>query len=786
LRTGKVVEKMDFGDLEQLQAAYRHEAADLLTDLGGALLLLELDPHNSEVVNRVFRAMHTLKGSGASAGFRRLANFVHHVEEVFNRIRNKQLETTPELIDATLKACDCCEMLLELGGTDSDTPLPLETEVLAALRPFLPEMDKAVGKPKAAKTVSSAFCRYKIGFRPNREIFFSGTDPASLLLELIDLGEIEIRCDMSELSQCEEFDPEKCYLRWEVYLETNQPEEAVRAVFLFVEDDGEVSIEREEPAASRRSESKDIRFRGAAEQCFSALGFALEQCQTEDEKPGLATALRAAQTLISACKAHGHVGATAAAREVLNAVLAVQRDGVLDGGWLPKVSLLIVAAKKAVDSQTPAQIILPPVLAGNVEASPASEGVPGAAAASIRVGASKLDALMRLAGELLVVRGALPAFASRLAREESPKSMAKEMRDAGAKVSRLADDLQATVMSIRMMPVRQVFQRFPRLVRDLARSLDKNIELQVSGEDTELDKTMIDSIGDPLTHIIRNAADHGIESKADRERMGKSALARIDLSAYTRGSNVVIEVKDDGKGLDAGKLKRRAVEKGLLSESAVAAMDEQAAFKIILAAGFSTIDKVTDLSGRGVGMDVVRNSVEALHGVIQIQSEIGKGSCFRIELPASLLVSKGILVSVLGQEVVLPMESIRNMLKVPQSVIRSVHGQQIAPVRGAVFPLLSLARALSFGGTEDSKEDLSVAIIEAASGPYGLVVERFLGEVEVVIKPLSGVLAKVPEYVGAAIMGDGKTVLVVNIERLFSLQRPAALDLHDLPVALPT
>jgi len=564
---------------------------------------------------------------------------------------------------------------------------------------------------------------------------------------------------------------------------TNQPEDTVRAVFRFVEDDCDVSIEREAPAASTRTESKDARFRSAGEQCFSALRFALEQCQSGDEKQGLTTAQRAAQTLISAGKAHGHAGATAAAREILNTILVVQQGGILDAGWLLNVKLLIEAARKAVDSPATAPTASPAAPSGAAGASPAPEAAPGAAAPSIRVEAVKLDALMRLAGELLVARGALPAFADRIEREESPKSMAKEMRDAGAKVSRLADDLQATVMSIRMMPVRQVFQRFPRLVRDLARNLNKNIELQVSGEETELDKTVIDSIGDPLTHIIRNAADHGIESKADRAQKGKSAIGRIDLSAYTRGSTVVIEVKDDGKGLDAEKLKRRAVEKGLLGESAVAAMDEEAAFKIVLIAGFSTVDKVTDVSGRGVGMDVVRNGVEALRGNVHIQSEIGKGTCFRIELPASLLVSKGILVDVSGQEVVLPIETIRNMVKVPQSVIRTVQGQQIAPVRGTVFPLLSLAQALSFGHNQEMRPELAVAIIEAASGPYGLVVDHFLGEVEVVVKPLSGVLARVPEYVGAAIMGDGKTVLVVNTERLLSLQRFSAMAQNDLPAA---
>jgi two-component system chemotaxis sensor kinase CheA len=771
---------MDFGDLEQLQASFRHEADDLLTDLGDALLLLEQDPQNADVVNRVFRAMHTLKGSGASAGFRRLANFVHHVEEVFNRIRNRQLESSPELIDATLKACDCCVMLMDLGSTDSDALLPLEIEVLAAIRPFLPEKDKAAGKSPPAKIAASGPARYKIGFRPNREIFFSGTDPASLLLELTDLGKMEIRCDTGDLLQAAEFDPEKCYLRWEVCVETSHPEDAVRAVFLFVEDDCEVSIEKQEPVFSAPTDSKDARFRGAGEQCFSALGFALEQCRSGDEKQGLANAHRAAQTLISAGKAQGHAAATAAADEILAAILVVQQGAILDGGWLLNVKLLIEAARKAVDSSATATVqpASSPTLAKAAEVSPAPEAATGAAAPSIRVDAVKLDALMRLAGELLVARGALPAFAERvelIAREESPKSMAKEMRDAGAKVSRLADDLQATVMSIRMMPVRQVFQRFPRLVRDLARNLDKSIELHVSGEETELDKTVIESIGDPLTHIIRNAADHGIESKADRAQNGKSAVGRIDLSACTRGSTVVIEVKDDGKGLDPDKLKRRAVEKGLLSQAVVAAMDEEAAFKIILVAGFSTVDKVTDVSGRGVGMDVVRNGVEALHGAVHIQSEIGKGTRFRIELPASLLVSKAIRVAVSGHEVVLPIATIRNMVKIPKSVVRTVQGQQIAPVRGTVFPMLWLAHALSFDRMEERRAELAVAIIEAASGPYGLVVDHFLGEVEIVVKPLNGVLAKVPEYVGAAIMGDGKTVLVVNTERLFTLQRSAAI-----------
>jgi two-component system chemotaxis sensor kinase CheA len=767
---------MDFGDLEQLQSSYRHEAADLLADLGDALLLLEQDPQNLELVNRIFRAMHTLKGSGASAGFRRLANFVHHIEEVFNRIRNHQLQTSAELIDATLKACDCCALLLDLGSSTSEEPLPLETEVLTAIRPFLPEPGKAATKPKGAAGKQTR-SRYKIEFHPHREIFFSGTDPASLLLELADLGPTEVRCDAAELASCEDFDPEQCYLRWEISVETDQPESAVRSIFQFVEDDCAVKIDREELASSR-TESKYQNFRSATDQCFLALGMALEQWLPDDEDGAFGAAHRAAQTLVFACRAHGHSAALAASQLLLDEIVATQLAGASDGHWPEKIQKLMDAAQLAaetrgVDAVEASPESLPESLPV-AKAADAAIAVDGAAARSIRVDSAKLDALMRLAGELLVARGALPSFVERLRSQESPKSLAAEMRDAGAKISRLADDLQATVMSIRMLPARQVFQRFPRLVRDISRSLDKNIELHVSGEETELDKTVIESIGDPLTHIIRNAADHGIESNAERAAKGKSAAGRIDLCAYTRGSDVVIEVRDDGKGLDAEKLKRRAVEKGLYSEAAVAAMDEAAAFKIIMAAGFSTVDKVTDLSGRGVGMDVVRNSVEALNGVIHILSEAGKGTCFRIELPASMLVTKGILVAAAGQQFLLPMGAIRNMVRISSSSIRHVKGQPIAHIRGAVLPVLSLAKSLCCDEDHLTEEELSAAVIETASGAYSLIVDRFLGEVEVVIKPLGGVLAQVPEYIGAAIMGDGKTALVVNTERLFQLQSSGA------------
>lgn len=791
---------MDSGDMHELQAAFRNEAADLLSDLGDALLLLEQDQDNVEVVNRIFRAMHTLKGSGASAGFRRLAGFVHHIEDVFNRIRNRQLEASPELIDATLKACDCCALLLALDTTDVETPVPLEAEVLIAVRHYLPhsaDLTEKLRNTSEQLVAVPAISTYRLQFHPHREVFFSGTDPATLLLELTDLGKLDVVCDPSALFLTEEFDPEQCYLRWAAVLTTDQPERTVREVFQFVEGDCEVLIERDQPAAVDNEEGVDIQFQLAAASCFSALELAVGQCAAGEEQ-GLATACRLARTMVSACEGRDQ-RTVALSQELLDAFLRIPENDVLrKDGWLTNIAGILEALRRvacihAPLSSSPDKGLISPSVTVKMRASDLQIPEKASGTQSIRVDSAKLDALIRLAGELLIARGALPSFAGRIEQHISSTSvpepsLVKEMRDAGAKVSRLAEDLQATVMSIRMMPVRQVFQRFPRLVRDIARALDKHIELEVSGEETELDKTVIDSIGDPIMHIIRNAADHGIESRAERLRKGKPAAGRIHLSAFTRGTNVNIEIRDDGKGLDPDKLKRRAVDKGLMTESEVASMDEQSALKIILEAGFSTVDEVTDLSGRGVGMDVARASVEALRGAIHISSERDRGTCFRIELPASLLVSKGILVALSGQQVVLPMETIRTMVKVPRSLLRTFHGQHMIPVRGSVYPLLSLAEALAFGSTTGVRTEtindaapspmLAIGLIETSAGPYALLVDRFIGEIELVIKPLSGVLAHMQEYIGASIMNDGSTVLVVNTERLFSLRSAETVEQH--------
>jgi two-component system chemotaxis sensor kinase CheA len=387
------------------------------------------------------------------------------------------------------------------------------------------------------------------------------------------------------------------------------------------------------------------------------------------------------------------------------------------------------------------------------------------AAASIRVDQEKLDRLMRSAGELLVARNAFPILAKRLALEHGLSAMGKEVKDAGDQISHIADDLQAAVMSIRMMPIRTVFQRFPRMVRDICRAQGKEVELLLEGEDTELDKTVIEQIADPLVHLVRNAADHGIESPEVRAQTGKPRAGKVTLKAYNKENNVVIEVHDDGRGMDPVRLKQKAIEKGLITSSAAEAMNDPAALELIFLPGFTTAENVTDISGRGVGMDVVRSNIRKLHGTTRLESHLGGGSKITITLPASLMVSKGILVEANGEEYVFPMESVVQMVRLPRDQIHRHEQAHFATFRNEVYPVLRLAD--HFASEPQPGEivwpaEVAMAIVQTQQERVGVAVDRFISDVEVIVKPMGRDFANIPAFEGATIMGDGRVALVIN------------------------
>lgn len=922
---------------EKLRANFREEARELLTELDEAILALEAQPDDTDLIGRIFRAVHTIKGSGSTAGLKEIAGFTHKLEEVFNEAREGRLSITPAITDLTLEACDLIGQLL---GTDQPQTLaPEMAQLTARLAQVLPATSGAValGAPAQPKPETASRQRFDIFFRPNPEIFYTGNDPVNVLSELVSLGDCQVRAQLAGVPVLDGLEAEKCYLAWEIDLVTDRPESHLKEIFAFVEEGGEVRIQlaavKEAPAWRNQTAFPPASLRDFFEESQEQLVsmeeslLALETCRdsrdlvnalfrglhnlkgnagvllSEKERSlpprhpllyiqrvghateSLVDQLRSAEVILLdddqvellfasfdllkrqvaaffqerlepvidegllrklGLKAETFAEAKAVAtpsdthdewvlffqtaaqcheamRQALDlaesdpaarpataktylrlarTLLAATRckDLVDLSGLLEKQVASIeapLAAKQTVPAETWAALRdgLPRLTAGLRQLEVHRPGAPAATAAvevdkprkagppktaasapqastSIRVDQDKLEKLLRVAGELLVARTVLPTLARKVAALDGQSGLAQEVRDAGAQISRIANDLQSTVMAIRMLPLKSVFQKFPRMIRDVAHAMGKEINFTTRGDDTELDKTVLEQIGDPLMHLVRNAVDHGIEKPEERQARGKPPQGQIKIAACNEGTQVVIRISDDGQGLDAAYLKRKAVEKRVISAAEAQAMSDAQAYLLIFAAGFSTAEKVTDVSGRGVGMDVVRTNLNHLHGTIEIDTRLHQGTTFTIKLPASLMVSKGVLLRANDQEFILPMGQIRDLVKIPRRQIATFNQQKIAQVRGKIYPLASLQEILGEGprlksGPDtapppDEEDECSVAIIQNHDQHFGLVVDRFESEVEIIVKPLTDTLGELKTYLGAAIMGDGRLVLVLN------------------------
>ncbi len=532
------------------------------------------------------------------------------------------------------------------------------------------------------------------------------------------------------------------------------------------------------PPATAVSAS-DTAFRNTSSQCIESIAgcFRLLEDLNKPTAPDTAhiweTYLRGLKTLSAAAKYRSFTELEEpVAKQLLILDAAIRTDRGLSSedrsrltdAFQKMVSVVEGPSPKSALAESPRTAVEPPLAAGTRVDRTAAPG----SASTIRIEQNKLDRLMRVVGELLVARGAFPLLLQKLNDGADGRTIVRDLKEAGSNISRISDELQTTVMSIRMLPMKTVFQKIPRLVRDLARSLGKEVQLVVEGEGIELDKTILEQIGDPLVHVIRNSVDHGIEMPEERVARGKEPSGRLTLRAFHETGGVAIEITDDGKGLDAGALKRKAVDRGLLTADAAAAMTEDAAFQLVFLPGLSTAAKVTDISRRGVGMDVVRSNVRNLQGTIEIRSKQGAGTTLRIKLPTSLMISKGILLEAGAQQYILPLSAIRDMVKLPPEAVHRYQGQALAQVRGTIYSIFSLSNLLGLAPVQVLSRDpaatpeVSVAIVEAGAVRYGLVVDKFLTEVEVLVKPLAGGLERCKEFQGAAIMGDGSVVLVLN------------------------
>ncbi|HDR46546.1 MAG TPA: chemotaxis protein CheA, partial [Geoalkalibacter subterraneus] len=694
---------------EQPNDAFREEAYELLTELETALLMLEECPDDMELISRVFRAMHTIKGSGAMFGFDEISAFTHEIETVFDLVRNGEIAVTKEMVDLCLLARDQIKAMLDASVEEARVDGTRTEDLIHAFREFLPQQpadssqvgdsDAEVGASEDQPEVGRkpALKTYRIHFKPASDIFANGTNPLNLLRELGDLGEARVVAQVDEIAPLETLDPESCQVYWDIILTTAEDKDAIRDVFIFVEDDSEIRIEMIDDGGYFDDEES-----------HKLLGEIL--VERGDLKP------EDLERVLNSRKRLGD--------------LLVEQQLVQPG----QVEAA-VAEQQAVDRQR--------------QSRQGQEAV-----SSIRVPADRLDKLVDLVGELVTVQSRLSQTAA--GREDALLTSVAE------EVERLTEELRDITLNVRMLPIGSTFSKFKRLVRDLSRELGKEIELETSGADTELDKTVIEKLNDPLVHIIRNSIDHGIEMPEVRQVAGKPREGTVHLAAVHSGDSVIIEIRDDGKGLDRDAIRAKAIERGLLNEADD--LPDAELFQLIFAAGFSTAQNVTSVSGRGVGMDVVKRAIDALRGTIQIQSEKGRGTVTRVKIPLTLAIIESLLVKIEGDHYVLPLALVEECIELTRQEVADAHGRDLVRVRDQLVPYLPLR---CWFAIEGERPDIEQVVITKVNGHrVGLVVDHVIGEHQTVIKSLGRMYRDVEGISGATILGDGTVALIMDVPHL--------------------
>ena len=698
--------------IEQHIAAYREEAGELLAELETSLLDLEETPEDKDLIARVFRAMHTIKGSGAMFGFDDIAAFTHEVETVFDMVRNGNMVVTKELLNLTLKSRDFISDLLDASAGCGEADKEQGDAIIAGLQGLIPQMVmgqmEMPAKPPAKKeTVESEQKTWRIRFQPNRELLLCGSNPLGLINELRDLGTCLVTAQFDQVPSLDSLVSEHCYLYWDIILTTNRGREAIDDVFIFVEDDCRITVEMIDENTITGGEST-----------YKKLG----------------------EILIE----RGDVSANA-----LQEVLQQQRplgELLVNGGVVTQEKV-----QSALNEQQHVKQIR-------------QERTTPDAAASIRVPAERLDQLVNLVGEMVTVQARLTQV-SNARLDPVFISIAEE-------VERLTNELRDTALNIRMLPIGSAFSKFKRLVRDLSQELGKEIEMVTFGEDTEIDKTVIEKLNDPLVHIIRNSIDHGIEKPEKRLAAGKPRAGTIRLGAEHAGDSVLITIYDDGGGINRDAIRNKAISLNMISASAD--LTDQEIYSYIFAPGFSMAATITSVSGRGVGMDVVKRGIEGLRGTIVVDSELGTGTTITLKIPLTLAIIESLLVKIGPSHFVLPLAAVEECVELSQFDIAESHGRNVARVRGHLIPYIRLRDQFAIPGGRPEIEQIVIVSVQGAR--IGFVVDFVVGEHQTVIKPLGVLYQDVKGISGATILGDGSVALILSPS---DLEKMAEISEHE-------
>ena len=685
-------------DMEQFKATFIEESAEGLETMEGVLLSMEPGSKDSEAIDTIFRAAHSIKGGSATFGFDDIASFTHIVETLLDEIRDGTRELTGEAISLFLSSVDCVRDMLVAAQSGEEPNRANIEQVKVELQQMLQGEDAAAGLPTASAESSATVPGWNIHFKPFADMLRSGNDVVRMFRELSELGEVEVQVNTDGLPPLTEMEAEESFLSWDVVVKGDVSRQQIDEIFEWVEDDCELSL----------SEITSV------------------SVQPQATAPAESQAAVAAQI----------PAADAVPPAQSQAPLATQEAGADD--------------RRKTDRRKPSST--------------------AAESASIRVSTDKVDALINMVGELVITQSMLSQLG-----EDFQMDRVEKLKDGLAELERNTRELQENVMQIRMLPINFAFNRFPRMVHDLSKKLGKKIELKMSGEQTELDKTVMEKIGDPLVHLVRNSIDHGIERPEVRRANGKPETGVVHLNAFHQGGNIMIEIHDDGAGLNREKILAKAVERGLISANSE--LSEEQVFDLLFQPGFSTADQVSDVSGRGVGMDVVKRNIMALGGGIDVKSEQGKGSTFTIRLPLTLAILDGQLVRVGEQTYIVPLISIVESLQVKKEQVNAIAGKaEIYQLRDEYLPIIRLYETFSVQPDSVRLEDGLLVIVEGNGQRAGLLVDDLLGQQQVVIKSLETNFKRVDGLSGATILGDGTVALIVDTAGIIRLYQEKRSD----------
>ena len=655
-------------EMQEIMEDFLVEAFEMIEQIDQDLVELESNPDDLDLLNKIFRVAHTIKGSGSFLNLDVLTKLTHHMEDILNKARKGELQITPDTMDVILESVDMMKALLENirdNGTDVTDDIDIE--------PVVAKLD-AISK---GEDISSTSTKNSESHKDEKE------------------KEEEVAVAESEEDELTEEDyanmsPEEIEAEIERLLQKRAEEDAARRAAKAKKKENKV--EAEEKSEKKKEENKS------------------------EEKP----------------------------KEKNNSNSVTPIDSKSD-----------TKSKKEQSSKK------------NLPATKKSANVEQ----TIRVDVNRLDNLMNLIGELVLSKNRLIKIYNDVEERYEGEHFLDELNQVVSSISIVTTDLQIAVMKTRMLQIGKVFNKFPRVVRDLSRELGKKVNLIITGEETELDKSIIEEIGDPLVHMIRNSVDHGIEAPEERVAKGKPEVGTVELKAYNEGNQIVIEITDDGNGMDAEFLKQKALEKGLISEKEADIMSEKEAFMLIFKAGFSTAPKVTNVSGRGVGMDVVKTNVEKLNGIIDVDSVKGKGSVFKIKIPLTLAIIQALLVSAQEELFAVPLANVIETVRITLEDISTVEGKSVLKLRDEVLPLVNMSDIFKIEKILGISQYLYVVVLGVGASKVGLIVDGLIGQEEIVIKSLGEYLKGIKGIAGATIRGDGKVTLIVDVAALMKLAK---------------